>query len=897
MSSPINIKAASYEALLKEFQTFVKSLPDYARWKDFYASSAGQTLLELMSGMGAYLFYHSAAARREVYLDSAKLKTSVYNIGAMLGYESNRLTAPTFRVRLKETISHEGTPGFFWPDRFVPVGKYQGKEIVLLNDYSYGDNDSLRGKVFDICIGTWERFITKVDETKPFLKMFFENKSIDNALDHISIWVSEAGQSGRAYLTPVRYAEELQPPESFTKVLVRTLADGVVLVFGDGEFGFKPICGSSVAFDFVSTVGRSDVEVSSALLKTKISWEAGAGIIAENIEDIEVLNPGYGEDSIDKIKTLARGYFAARRRMLTIEDHRAVLMSYPDIVSVGLRKKPGTFGASTRDYCCTIQMCPLFTDEHMVNQDMREVQIVPVSSEWINGIQTIRYQVVNPYSLEELFVTDQEVSLRLYPKTEATPLLPTGVIEYPFSYKIELGTGEQKNTFILKNLDDDLPVFSFPAPFSSQVGKLTMGLHHYLEADRLQGSRKRLSAISSWDIDLDKVVTVSNLDLLTGMLVSLYTPEQVLSEVQNVCLPYVFHNSVVTKGEGEEWLVERLSGNEYSFRYLNGERVPLTLYRNTFPFGRAYLKWDAETRVAQIVDWDTGGNTFRVISGFDLADGQKVWFRGNDPDADQYPYPSFLVAPEQHLALHDKVPWNKPWARATVRGQFTPLSLYQRCYSEFGYNEKGSGPTFRAYLVDVGMNRYRLEDLQGNPVTFTNGGAPGTECWVCWSGVKKNDLLGSREQRSIMEYLEDYKVVGESLELVDPVKTIIQVKMTLVVDPVVVLRELEFSIQAILRDMIYALGATFKPGELVRKVSQIEGVKRIYLQWPTKDKELAYNEYIGFDDSTYLDILVRQANYGDKNHYIPPLDLSITTEDVVVEMEPDFNKGYYSASV
>ena len=69
--SPIENKSLSFDKVLDDLKTYVQSLPDYARWKDFYASSAGATFLELLAGTGAYLSFHSLASRRESYLETA----------------------------------------------------------------------------------------------------------------------------------------------------------------------------------------------------------------------------------------------------------------------------------------------------------------------------------------------------------------------------------------------------------------------------------------------------------------------------------------------------------------------------------------------------------------------------------------------------------------------------------------------------------------------------------------------------------------------------------------------------------------------------------------------------------------------------------------------------------
>ena len=165
---------------------------------------------------------------------------------------------------------------------------------------------------------------------------------------------------------------------------------------------------------------------------------------------------------------------------------------------------------------------------------------------------------------------------------------------------------------------------------------------------------------------------------------------------------------------------------------------------------------------------------------------------------------------------------------------------------------------------------------------------------MCWSKEGDKDNYGTREQRSIMLYMEDMKVAGEVIELVDPVKVILQMKMTVVVEDAVTVSELETQIQEVLQGRIKRLGKTFRPGEVVAEVSKLDGVKRVYLKYPTSDKELDYNQYIGFDEGTYLDLRIREAIFGDINHYIAPLDLNITTnESTIVDMVPDATKGYY----
>lgn len=145
---------------------------------------------------------------------------------------------------------------------------------------------------------------------------------------------------------------------------MRTSSDGVFLIFGDNVFGRKVGIGDQVRFSYLSSQGRLPIGVTGQEFLAEASWtvkDTSGNSVSPDM--IEVVTPGYNEDTKDKIRSLLPGYFAARRRMLTREDHIAVLMSYLDVVSASVAKK------NTEDEhceCCVILMSYLFGDEHLL---------------------------------------------------------------------------------------------------------------------------------------------------------------------------------------------------------------------------------------------------------------------------------------------------------------------------------------------------------------------------------------------------------------------------------------------------------------------------------------------------------------------------------------------------
>lgn len=936
--SPINLRSLSFDSILKDLKGYVKSLPDYNKWKDFYVSSAGTTFLEMLAGTGAYLSFHSMASRRESYLESARLKSSIYNIAGMLGYEANRRTAPVFRVRIRQDAFFDGLglregQGFSWGSRFIPVATYKGHDVVLLSEYTYYNPRDIAGRVFDVCLGGWQRQEFNVEETKPFLKLYVEDNSVDNELGHLQVWIRQSASEGRMVLTPVRYAEEMAPPGASSKVLVRTTYDGVVLVFGDGEFGFRPSKGNVCVFDYLSTIGRPVIPISVESLLSELSWAKGTELLSENIESIDVLVPGYDADTDDKIKTLASGYFAARRRMLTADDHKSVLMSYPDIISTGVRRKSSKTDTAS---CCVVEMSLLFSDEHYINASVREMTIDTVTKydssiegisadtvTWLNGSATLKYTLSETGDLND-YVTDELVVLRLYPDSKGDSLMPESVQEYPVYYKIKVLNDRMYDpiadvvipaSFLLVNVDsEDYPLLNGRAITYSGtgdpgfVGTLKVCKKEYLYADREIGGRRRTSVVAQWDIDASTIRTVSDINLLDGMRVR-FVWDGVLQKVPDgLCFPEPMM-SILLKNNLAEWIVERVAGSATDFRLRTvtpapgsslGEEVLFSKYTfdgNTFETaGTVSLSWDAEVRSVLITNWDIDTGEITLDTAVNLLSGKKVRFTGADPAMNDYLNQDIA----DHGPLHDprllgENMWNKPWARAVVGETFIPLCLPLMCYNHWGYSTNGDGPTFKIESTDD-PRKYRLKDLFGNYLYFTDRLPAGTGgCWMMWDTNEVTDSFGTREQRNILTYLDEYRVVGEVIDLIDPIKIILQVKMTIVVDDTVTVSEIEEEVTRIVKGKVYQMGVTFRPGEVVSEVSQVEGVRRVYLQWPTKDKELAYNEYLGFDTGAYVDMIIRQAVYGDKLHYIAPLDLSITSDTkLYVGMEPDSYKGYYS---
>lgn len=86
----INLDSISTDSAKSDIMTYLESKPDYAKWQDFYESSEGTTLIELISGLSAFIAGNVVMSRREAYLPYAKNRSSNIGIAATLGYSVYR---------------------------------------------------------------------------------------------------------------------------------------------------------------------------------------------------------------------------------------------------------------------------------------------------------------------------------------------------------------------------------------------------------------------------------------------------------------------------------------------------------------------------------------------------------------------------------------------------------------------------------------------------------------------------------------------------------------------------------------------------------------------------------------------------------------------------------------
>ena len=361
MTTMIDPRTLSWEDILPQIYDYISSSNDPA-WIDVTKpGTSGAIITELAAGLAAYLSHHAISARRESYKDTAKLYSSIVNISNSLGYSPSRVSSPVLRL----SLYIPGSVDVQW-SKLNPIAKFDNSYIIPLQDETFIPNQE--NKV--ICaIGEWKTWTYDVTgnlgDFRNFLVpvMNIENEP-SREFDDI-VYNSLEVRVGKT-VTPVenwgpdsllKVIEYLEDSDSNT-VLIKTHSEGVILLFGDDTNGKKLNVGDTIVFNYIQTSGYI---LGSAISLTDRRLQSVYGRISK----IEVLSPGADADSNSKIISECSKYNAARRRMVTLEDHKAIAMKYTGIVSASVKRKD--------DGCCTVQITYLFNNKHILDSDTSDL--------------------------------------------------------------------------------------------------------------------------------------------------------------------------------------------------------------------------------------------------------------------------------------------------------------------------------------------------------------------------------------------------------------------------------------------------------------------------------------------------------------------------------------------
>lgn len=327
-------RAQTRSLMLSEIETYLTTLEDWERWKDFFESSTGKTLIDILTGIAELLIYKLEVRSLDSYLHTALSKSAVYLLAHMVGYNPNRKSHGHGVVRIRFRVPPP-------MDLVLPEGFEFDHDIPLVCAENIHIPKNTSELLIPVIQGKWMTQVFSRAENN-LIGKDWESIVVNSGefnIDQYKIYV----EVDNALVELVHRIEKVTP----NSVIARTdYRGGVILLFGDGVFGLRLRSSSVVRVKYLFTQGQDGL--------VPVNKDLGTYSIGNYIFDAIVhsaVQGGSNEDSISKVKYLASRFFQTQGRAVTAYDYQAITMSYPGVISAQVVRDD--------DQCCTVLISAL----------------------------------------------------------------------------------------------------------------------------------------------------------------------------------------------------------------------------------------------------------------------------------------------------------------------------------------------------------------------------------------------------------------------------------------------------------------------------------------------------------------------------------------------------------
>ena len=126
----ISLDSLSITSAFNSILSFFKSQENNSKWKDYTSGAEGTFLIRMLANILSNISYRLVTARRENYISTANLKSSVLGIAVNLGYSANRGS------NQKRTIRFEPNGDYVIPP-FTAIGSYNDDyDVIYLGEFN-----------------------------------------------------------------------------------------------------------------------------------------------------------------------------------------------------------------------------------------------------------------------------------------------------------------------------------------------------------------------------------------------------------------------------------------------------------------------------------------------------------------------------------------------------------------------------------------------------------------------------------------------------------------------------------------------------------------------------------------------------------------------------------------
>lgn len=324
-NSSLNLSSLDFDTLKENLKTFLKSqsvLKDYN-----YEGSNMNVLLDVLS-YNSYLnsFYLNMVAS-EMFLDSAQKLDSVVSHAKELNYVPMSYSGAVSNVNITfETTGISTTTGILSipkGTRFFGTNSNGTYQFVTTDTQSYpSTNNTFSVSNLQIREGFYnnESFLVNYDiENQRFI---LSDAKIDT--DTLNVFVVENFGSSNTLFTRKTTLFGLDSTSN-VYFLQATQNGQYEIIFGDNNFGRKPLNSSTVLVDYVVTSGSDGNGISELSISDDIGPINGGTIVSASVSVTANSAGGANQEGIDSIRFNAPRYFATQQRAVSSDDYASLV--------------------------------------------------------------------------------------------------------------------------------------------------------------------------------------------------------------------------------------------------------------------------------------------------------------------------------------------------------------------------------------------------------------------------------------------------------------------------------------------------------------------------------------------------------------------------------------------
>jgi len=320
----INISNIEFDAVKSDIKIYLAGQNEF---RDFdFEGSAMSTLIDVMAYTSHYMGVHSHMSFNEMFLDTAKLRSSVVSNAKSIGYTPRSIQSATATINL--SITPAVNPG-------TPISIPQGTEFTsnvsnvnyiftVLTSTTLVDDVVTGTYTGDVVVSQGKLLTTEwtynVNSTSQ--KFVLTDPNVDAS--SISLKV-QYNSSGGAINTWSRASSIIAVTKTDRSFFVQENSTGrSEIYFGDDIVGQKPVNNNLITASYIVTDGSVANNISVFALSGSVSS------YASNEFTITTVNPSSGgsdKETEESIRITAPLNYAAQNRAVVVNDYEAIIKS------------------------------------------------------------------------------------------------------------------------------------------------------------------------------------------------------------------------------------------------------------------------------------------------------------------------------------------------------------------------------------------------------------------------------------------------------------------------------------------------------------------------------------------------------------------------------------------